>query len=217
MLRCSSGRGFAPRGCAHPATPWLALLLLVLHQPYVARAETGNSEVGVRASVLHAGDSVTDAMVGAGIRWRYHVADDWFVVFSLDSYRYDLVDPYAHVPARTVVFATALGKRRRDLDRGIDWFWDAGIGLGVSAVSGLTGEQANGRRYDLHVETGVGIHLGVSAGAAFAFSPHWSIVAAGRVEHQFVDMQIIERVSGESRSVDKLSPLGLSLSLNYRF
>ena len=198
--------------------------------PKHAGADTSRSEVSLRASLLHASSPVTDTMVGAGIGWRYHVADDWYVAFTLDSYDYDIQYPFAtasqrstssgvasFLPSRTIAFSTALGKRRQDAERRFDWFWQAGIGVGITSISVTTTAATSASEFDLDAETGAAIHLGVSAGATYHLSPDWAFVAAGRVEHQFVDIRITDRSNGATTTIDRLSPVGLSLSLSYRF
>ena len=186
-----------------------------------AHADEHSIEIGLRASAMHLSRSTAENMLGAGLVWRYHVRDDWFVAFSLDSYNYDLVLPQqmsaVTVPVRTTVFSTALGKRKNVRDSGFDWFWHAGIGVGIAVASGRGGASESGQPIDVHVETGTEIHLSATLGSAYHFSPQWALIAAGRAQHQFIDLQASDRRSGDAYAIDSLSPVGVFLSLNYRF
>jgi hypothetical protein len=158
--------------------------------------------------------------------WRYHVRDGWFVAFSLDSYKYDIDDPLGllgnpqpgvGLPVRSAVFATALGKNQQLGETGLDWFWNAGIGVGFASVSSQSGVDDNGVQYDLHTDAGTEIHMSATLGAALHLTPRWTLVGASRVEHHFVDLQIAERVSDQLYTVESLTPIGVFLSMNYRF
>ena len=206
------------------------LVMLSLLVAASLRAEDGRIEIGIRANAMHANSPLTDQIIGAGVMWRYHVRQDWFVAFSLDTYEYDIEQPLALMGAvqapdriisplqvRTIVFATALGQSRALRDTGFDWFWHAGIGLGIPNVPSASGVTQRGRAYDLHTQAGTEIHLSAALGTAYYFSPQWALIGAGRLEHQFIDLQISDKFSGETLTVESMSPIGVFVSLNYRF
>ena len=202
----------------------LALLVLPLATP--AQAGEHLMELGVRANAMYVSHSLADGMLGGGIILRYHVREHWFVAFSLDSYRYEITDPLGLddnprspivVPLRTSVFSTAIGKSQQLRDSGVDWFWHAGLGVGIPAAGNSTGNTASGAAFDLHTEAGAEIHLSATLGASLALARQWALVAAVRAEHHFVDLQITDDEGGESRVVDSFSPVGVFVSLNYRF
>ncbi len=190
----------------------LAWLIVLAAAP--AWADGQRSEIGVRANALHISQSLADQMVGVGLLWRRDMREDWFVVFSLDAYRYEIDGV---LPVRTTAFATSLGKHQAIAQSPVDWFWSAGVGVGIPSASGAYGIGEDGQPYDWHTEAATEIHLSASLGVAYRFSEQWALVGAGRVEHQFVDLQLTDRESGETRRVEALSPVGISVSLNYRF
>lgn len=202
------------------------LVLLTLLPAASSCAEGSHVEIGARASAMHISQSVADEMVGVGLLWRYHVRDDWFVVFSLDSYKYEIDDPLGLIgnpqsgvglPVRNAVFTTALGKNQQLGETRFDWFWHAGIGVGFASVSSKSGVDNSGEPYDLHTDAGTEIHMSAALGAAYHLSSRWTLVGASRVEHHFVDLQIDERESDTLYTVESLTPIGVFLSMNYRF
>lgn len=190
----------------------MALLLALAAAP--VNADERRSEIGVRGNALYISQSLADRMVGAGMLWRRDMRDDWFVLFSLDAYRYEIDDM---LPVRTTAFATALGKHQAIRQSRVDWFWSAGVGVGIPSASSVAGIDEDGQPYDWHTQAGAEIHLSASLGVAYHFSEQWALVGAGRIEHQFVDLQITDRESGNTLRVESLSPVGISVSLNYRF
>ena len=49
------------------------------------------------------------------------------------------------------------------------------------------------------------------------FNPQWSATLSTRLEHHFMGIEITERVTGDSASIDSQTVMGAYLSLNYRF
>ena len=54
-------------------------------------------------------------------------------------------------------------------------------------------------------------------GTTYYLSNRWSLTAAARAEHHFLDITVTDRVTGETAKVDSQLPLGAYLSLNVAF
>ncbi len=210
----------------HKATALIALTLLAV----VSYAEESEYELGFRANVL-LGDGVpSNDILGAGVIGRYRLSDGWFVGLGLDRYEYDFErpwrivgleqDPAADVidaPADSTVFSGSLGRLYNETDHGFDWFWTLGLGYSLPNVDDVSGFTDTGEAFDLTFDVGNEFHLMASLGTSYNFSSSWSTTFAARIEHHFMDVLITDRVSGDTATVDSQSPVGVYLSLNYRF
>lgn len=205
------------------------IAMLVTIAPPASAAEN-QYELGLRGNVL-LGDGVpANDILGFGLIGRYHLNDGWFVGAALDSYDYDFERPIQVVglqqdpsvktidaKASNVVLSAAIGRQYGNTDRGFDWHWTAGLGVGFPDVKGVTGPTDTGGTFDLTFDAGTEVHLMATLGTSYHFSPRWSVTAAGRIEHHFTDIKVTDRVSGATGTIDSQSPMGAYLSLNYRF
>jgi hypothetical protein len=193
-------------------------------------ADTGNFELGLRANVL-LGDGVpANDILGVGVMGRYHLSNGWFAGVTLDAYEYDYEhaarmvgieqDPDAKeidAAASNTVLGGFIGRLYGKTDKGFDWFWSAGAGLGFADIDDLSGTSSTGEPFTISYDAGNEIHLMGTLGTSYHFSPSWSASFAARVEHHFMDVKITDVVSGATGTLDSQSPLGAYLSLDYQF
>ncbi len=193
-------------------------------------AQTSTFEVGVRANVLLGHGKPANDILGAGIIGRYMLADGWFIGAAIDRYQYDFERPARVVGIRqdpdedvidadgeNTVVSGSFGRLYNPTDRGFDWFWTVGIGLVSASVDDVAGPTDSGGAFDLAFDVGDEVHLMATVGASYNFSKNWSASFAARAEHHFMDIRIEDRVSGATAKIDSQSPLGVYVSLNYRF
>ena len=210
----------------YKTTTLMALALLAV----ASYAEEAEFEVGVRANVL-LGDGVpANDILGLGVIGRYRLSDGWFVGLGLDRYEFDFERPWRVVgieqdpatdvidaPADSTVFSGSLGRLYNETDHGFDWFWTLGLGYSLPNVDDVSGPTDTGGTFDLTFDVGNEFHLMASLGSSYNFSSSWSATFAARLEHHFMDVLITDQVSGSTAKVDSQTPVGIYLSLNYRF
>lgn len=193
-------------------------------------AEESPYEIGLRFNVL-LGDGVpANDILGLGVMGRYQLKEGWFVGAGLDTYEYDFERPSAVVGiaqdpnvdvidalADSTVISGAIGRHYGNFDQGFDWFWSAGVGIGLPSVDDVGGPTDSGGTFDLTFDANTEIHLMLSLGTTYNFSPSWSASFAARVEHHFMDILVEDRVTGAAVKLDAQTPLGAYISLNYEF
>lgn len=197
-----------------------------------AEADAWDSiDIGIRGNVL-LGDGVpANDILGAGVMIRMHVAGGWFLTFSVDRYDYDFERPHELVgimqdssvedidsTVSSTVAGGGIGREyRRDDQARLSWFWSAGIAVALPDAKDVTGPAADGGTFDLAIDAGTEIHLLAAAGSTWRFNSAWSLSAAARAQHHFMDATVTDRQGGATANVDSQSPLGVFLSLNYSF
>lgn len=195
-----------------------------------AYGQDSKFELGLRGNVM-LGDGVpANDMLGYGLIGRYYLKDGWFAGAALDYTEFDfertaaivgivqdpLVNPIDAAATNTILSAF-LGRQYGNTDRGFDWFWTAGIGVGFPDVKSVTGPVEGGGTFNITTDAGTEIHLISSLGTSYHFSPAWSATLAGRLEHHFMNYKVTDSESGNTATVDSQTPMGVSLSINYRF
>lgn len=169
-------------------------------------------------------------MLGYGIIGRYYLSDGWFAGAALDTTDFDfehvasvvgiIQDPAVKsidAAATNTILSASLGKQYGNTDKGFDWFWTAGIGVGFPDVGNVSGPVEGGGTFDITTDAGTEIHLMGSLGTSYHFSPAWSVALAARLEHHFMDYTVTDSVSGNTTTVDSQTPMGASLSFSRRF
>ena len=203
-----------------------ALFLLVS----TARSDETRYEVGLRANVL-LGDGVpANDILGIGVIGRNYIRDGWFAAAALDAYEYDFERPsnIVGIPqdpavkdidasASNTVLSGFVGRRYGDSSRGFDWFWMVGFGIGSPDVDDVSGATASGGIFDITFDANTEFHLSASLGTSYHFTPAWFVAFAARIAHHFMDIQVTDRVTGNTANVDSQSPVGAYLSFNYAF
>lgn len=213
----------------HPAQR-IGVVCALLFAMTMTQAEESKVDLGLRFNVL-LGDGVpANDILGLGVIGRYQLKDGWFVGAALDAYEYDFErpstvlgitqDPTVDVVdalADSTVISALLGRQFGNSDRGFDWFWSAGVGVGMPSVDNVAGPTDSGGTFDLTFDANTEIHLMLALGTTYDFSPSWSASFAARVEHHFMDILVEDRVTGATATVDSQTPLGAYISLNYSF
>lgn len=214
----------------HQQSQSVAVFLVLCLMVSTAHSDETRYEIGLRANVL-LGDGVpANDILGFGIIGRYDLQNGWFAGAVLDAYDYDFERPskilgIAQDPAAEDIDASAsntvlgglVGRRYGDSNKGFDWHWTVGLGIGFLDVDGLSGLTDTGGTFDLTFDAKTEIHLMGTLGTSYHFTPAWSVTFAARLEHHFMDINITDRVSGSTAKLDSQSPVGAYLSVNYRF
>lgn len=202
---------------------------MVANAPAATAAEN-QYEIGLRGNVL-LGDGVpANDILGYGLIGRYYLNDGWFIGAALDTADFDFERPYRilgieqdpnvkaiDAKASTVVLSASIGRQYGNTDRGFDWFWTAGLGLGFPDVENAFGPTDTGGAFLVTTDAGTEYHLMSALGSTYHFSPQWSVTAAARLEYHVMDYKVTDQVSGTTGTVDSQTPIGAYLSLNYSF
>ncbi len=208
----------------------IAAILAMVLVAGVTSAEDLKFEIGLRGNVL-LGDGVpANDILGFGVIGRYRLNNGWFIGAGIDKYAFDYERPWRIVgleqdpdvdtidaAADSTVFYGSIGRLYNETDHGFDWFWTLGLGFASPNVDDVTGPTDTGGTFNITTDAGSEIHLMATLGSSYNFSESWSASFSARVEHHFMDVLIIDRVSGNTAKIDSQSPLGAYLSLNYRF
>ena len=186
-------------------------------------------EVGLRANVLLGDGQPANDILGAGFIGKYYLSDGWFVAATLDTYDYDFERPYRTVgltqdpDVKTIdsnISSTTLGGaigRHFGDKTGFDWFWSAGVGVGFPDTTNISGPTDSGGTFDLLIDAKTEIQLMTTLGTTYYLSDRWSFTAAARAEHHFLDLTVVDQVSGATGKVESQTPLGAYLSVNVAF
>ena len=206
----------------------ILVTLVLLAGP--GQADESKYELGLRGNVL-LGDGVpSNDILGAWVIGRYSLDNGWFIGAGLDAYEYDFERPWRIVDLRqdpnvdvidaaadSSVLSGSFGRLYSETDHGFDWFWTLGVGFASPDVEDVAGPTDTGGTFDLMFDVGDEIHLMASLGTTYNFSASWSASFAARIEHHFMDVLITDRISGNTAKIDSQSPIGASISLNFRF
>ena len=216
--------------CGKQRVQSFAVFLFLLSLVSASNAQEAKWELGLRGNVM-LGDGVpANDMLGYGIIGRYYRNNGWFAGASLDTTAFDFEHVASLVgivqdPAEKSIDADAtntilggfLGRQYGNTERGFDWFWSAGIGVGFPDVDPVSGPVDGGGIFIITTDAGTEFHLTASLGTSYHFSPAWSASFTGRLEHHFMDYTLTDNVSGATRTIDSQTPMGVSLSVNFRF
>lgn len=187
-------------------------------------------ELSLRTNLL-VGDSVPSKdILGIGVIGRYHLTNGWFAGAAIDSYKYDYdsaalfsgadQDPNqseSDVFASNTVVSGFIGRLYGETNKGFDWFWSAGLGIGFPDIDDSSGLTLAGENFDLNFEAQTEIHLMGSFGTTYHFTPTWAATFAARLEHHFMDVTSTDAVSGATSTINSQSPFGAYISLDFRF
>ncbi|MCH7822184.1 MAG: hypothetical protein IIA07_09210 [Proteobacteria bacterium] len=184
----------------------------------------------MRTNVL-LGDSVPASdILGIGVIGRYHLTNGWFAGAAIDAYKYDyenaalfagiVQDPNESeldALASNTVVSGFIGRLYGKTDRGFDWFWSAGLGIGFPDIDNFSGLTLAGEEFALAFDAQTEIHVMGSFGTTYHFTPTWAATFAARLEHHFMDVTSTDAVSGVTSTLNSQSPFGAYISLDYRF
>lgn len=209
---------------------FLIVFLALIALSSTAVAQESKWELGARANVMLGDGKPANDMLGYGVIGRYYRSNGWFVGASLDYTAFDFEHMASLVgivqdPAEKSIDADAtntilggfLGRQYGDRERGFDWFWTAGIGVGFPEVDPVTGPVDGGGIFVITTDAGTEFHLTAGLGTSYHFSPTWSVALTGRLEHHFTDYTLKDSVSGATTTIDSQTPMGVSLGVNFKF
>jgi hypothetical protein len=192
--------------------------------------EQNKIDMSLRTNVLVGDGRSSSDILGYGVIGRYYLSSGWFAGATLDSYEYDYehalhLDGNIQDPADSEVDALAtntvisgfIGRLYGGSERGFDWFWTAGLGVGFPGINNFSGNTDGGGAFALTYDTSTELHLTGSIGTSYRFTPTWSATFAARLEHHFIEVTATDSVSGTTSTIDAQSPLGAYLSIDYRF
>lgn len=219
----------------HNKAKTLAISLAIFSMASTANAdEPGldkqDLEISLRGNVLLGDGLPANDILGIGVIGRYHLDNGWFTGATLDAYEYDfehaarvagiVQDPNESeidALASSTVVSAFVGRLYGQTNRGFDWFWSAGLGVGFPDVDNFSGTIDGGGTFALRYDAKTEIHVMSSLGTSYHFTPTWSATFAARLEHHFMDVTSTDTVSGATRNIDSQSPIGAYLSVDFRF
>lgn len=216
--------------CCERSFKILAIFLALTSLAQTSDAEESKWELGARGNVMLGDGIPANDMLGYGVIGRYYRNNGWFVGASLDTTAFDFEHVASLVgirqdPAEKSIDADAtntilggfLGRQYGNTERGFDWFWTAGISVGFPEVDPVTGPVDGGGIFTITTDAGTEFHLTSSLGTSYHFSPAWSASLMGRLEHHFTNYTLTDSVSGATRAIDSQTPMGVSISVNFKF
>lgn len=206
----------------------LATMIALSSAP--ATAQDDRFQIGLRGNVL-LGDGVpANDILGFGLIGRYALSDGWFAAATLDAYEYDFEHPASLLGiqqdpnVKTIDASTSntvlgghFGRRYGEADGGFGWFWSLGLGVAFPDIKDAMGPVAGGGTFDLYSTSKTEIHVMSALGSSYRITPAWSVALAARLEHQFIDITVTDRISGATGKVDSQSPIGAWFGINYQF
>lgn len=205
-------------------------ILAVFFSISTSSAQETSWDIGLRGNVMLGDGLPANDMLGYGVITRYYLNDGWFAGAALDTTDFDFEhtssilgipqDPAVKAidaAATNTILSAFMGRRYGNTDKGFDWFWTAGIGIGFPDVDDVSGPVDGGGTFDITTDSGTEFHLQTSLGTSYHFSPVWSATFAARVEQHFMDHQLTDRVSNATTTVDSQTPVGVSISVNRQF
>ena len=204
------------------------IIILALAVCVPAQAQS-KFELGLRGNVL-LGDGVpANDILGFGLIGKYELSDGWYLAGTLDAYDYDFERPYqvaglSQDPGvktidskiKSTTLGAAIGRHYGDKS-GFDWFWTAGVGVGLPDSSNISGPTDTGGTFDLLIDAKTEIQIMSTLGTTYYTSGRWSFTAAARAEHHFLDITVTDQVTGDTGKVESQTPLGAYLSVNVAF
>jgi len=213
----------------------IAILFAVFSMASLACADGFESdqnelELSLRTNVLRGDSASANDVLGVGVIGRYYLDNGWFTGATLDTYEYDY-ESAARVAgidqdpnesnidalANSTVVSAFVGRLYGRDNKGFDWFWSAGVGIGFLDVDGFSGGADDGGTFALTYDAKTEIHLTSALGTSYHFTPTWSATFAARLEHHFKDVTATDSISGLTNTIDSQSPFGAYLSIDYRF
>lgn len=205
-----------------PATFVCGAVLVIVTTAWPAVAAEPQYEAGVRGIALFGNGEPANDILGGGVFVNRSLRDRWYAGLALERYSFDFErvasvvgvtqDPSeSDIDAKATnrVLSAFLGRRYGRTGRGFQLFWTAGLGVNFPNVDDAGGPTASGGTFDVTTDAGTELHLLGSGGVRYAFSPRWSVDVAARLEHHFMDYQVRDRVSGNTREIDSQSPWGV--------
>lgn len=214
----------------HVSTKIITIAFVFLSLVSTTYAQDSKFEIGLRANVMLGDGKPANDMNGYGVIGRYYLNNGWFAGAALDTTDFDfehvasvvgiIQDPAVKsvdAVASNTILSASLGRQYGNTDKGFDWFWTAGIGVGFPDVKDVSGPVEGGGTFYITTDAGTEIHLMGSLGTSYHFSPAWSATFAARLEHHFMDYKVTDTVSGATTTIDSQTPMGFYLSLNRTF
>ena len=187
-------------------------------------------ELSMRTNVLVGDAETANNVMGVGVIGRFYLDDGWFAGATLDAYEYDYghstelvnnAQETAENEFDTAASNTGLGgffgRVYGKTNKGFDWFWSAGVGLGFPEVGELGGGIEGGQASAIAYDAGTEYHLTGTLGTSYHFTPTWSATFGARLEHHLMDVTATDTTSGASTIIDSQSPYGAYFSIDFRF
>lgn len=184
----------------------------------------------MRGIALFGNGEPANDILGGGVFVNRSLRDRWYAGVAIERYSFDFervagVVGITQAPSESDIDAKAtnnvlsafIGRRYGANERGLQLYWTAGLGVNFPSVDDANGPTATGGTFDVTTDAGTELHVLSSAGLRYAFSQRWSVDVAARLEHHFMDYQVRDRVSGNTREIDSQSPWGVHFGLTYGF
>ena len=196
----------------------------------VAQAGDARWQLGARATILTADAPPANDMTAVGFVARRAWREGWYWGAALDLYGFDYEEPYkvlgievdpAVAPLDGDNDSTVLSAWiEREYGRSTSawhWFWTAGVGYASIEADAVAGPTAIGGTFDIRTEAEDEIHILASGGLRYDLGAHWWLEAALHAQHQLLDYDLTDVVSGAQAEVSGQTPFGVSVGFGARF
>ena len=208
-----------------------ALAILMVLSATLSAADDQRGEAGLRGLIVTAGGEPANDMIGAGVYGEYFLrGGKWFVGGAIDQYEYDLERPWKFVglqqdPAVAVIDgstdATVLsgwvGRECRRNQSRLGWFWTAGVGFTSPDATDVTGPVEGGGTFDITTDPGTEIILSATGGLRQRIGKRWSFQFALRADHHIADWKLMDRMTGNTGTIDDYTGTGGHFAFGFRF
>jgi len=207
----------------------LALVAALSALSSAAVAQDSQLEIGFRPLVLASQGEPANDMLGVGFVGTWHWKDDWYIGAGLDFMDFDFERPQRELgipqppDTKTIDGANSFTRlsgwieRRYDRGRAWSWFWNAGFGYASPDPGIVTGPTAFAGTFNIVTDASDEIHLMSSIGLRRLLGDNWAIATTFHLEHHLTDYKITDTVSGATGKIGSHTPVGVSVTLNYRF
>jgi len=211
---------------------YLILAALMPFTSFNVAAETsGEFEISPRLNIVGSSGKPTNDVLGYGVTIHRKMNDEWYMGISLDhspSFDFERTprivgisqDPAVKtIDAKgTMTMITLLAERRYPGESdNIKWFWNLGAGVNDVKVDDVRGPVEGGGTFDIVTSTDTEVVLLGGAGLIHDFSEAWSARYEITAEHHSADWKVMDRVSGNTATIDDYAIYGVRVGMTYRF
>ena len=192
-------------------------------------AATANEFVdfGMRGHVELADGVPANDMLGFGFYVHYGLGQGWLLGMGLDRLSYDFENPAqilgiqaadSHIiDAATTATNVTMWLERRYGEGVTDWYWQAGLGVGMLDVENATGNVQGGGTYLIATEPNTETRLFAGLGYRKQLSNNWNFDSAAGVTYHLADWQVRDLNSSAVATVDNYTAYTIRFGVDYSF
>jgi len=205
--------------------------ILIIVLATTLAAEEKRFEIGPRVIMVTAGGEPANDMISVGVYGEYRLAGgNWYVGGAIDQVSYDFERPWKFVGLQqdttvdvidastdATVLSGWIGREYGRQERRLRFFWTAGLGVSSPDVEDVTGPVEGGGTFDITTDPGSEIIVSGTGGLRQRLGKRWSFQFALRADRHFADWKVVDRVSGNTGTVDDYTGLGANVAFGFRF